>query len=525
MLNLSNNEIADISSLLENTSMGEGDLVDLRHNPLDDNSIKIHIAVLEERGVKVMVRDTVLDIPDANLRVAVEGRLGKKSGETITTDEMAAIMWLSAGRMGIVDLIGLEFATGLTNLNLFNNQISDLSPLSGLTAMVELILSDNQIVDISLLSGLTSLRELSLTNNQIVDISPLSGLTSLRELYLTNNQIVDISPLSGLTSLEVLSLANNQIVGISSLTGLTRLKQLSITNNQIVDLSQLSGLNRLSWLDLSNNKIADISPLLENSGLGEGDFVDLRHNPLDDDSINVHIIALKERGVKVLVTGAVVDIPDANLRTVVEHRLGKESGETITTDEMVTFYGLSAEASSIVDLTGLEFATKLTDLFLANNEIADLSPLTELDALWNLYLTNNEIVDLSPLSGLNNRLRWLDLSKNKIADISPLLKNSGLGEGDLVDLRHNPLDDDSINVHIIALKERGVKVLVTGAVVDIPDANLRAVVERYLGKAPGETITIDEMATLYGLRAMASEHSRSYRTRVRHWAVVVDSSG
>ena len=42
--------------------------------------------------------------------------------------------------------------------------------------------------------------------------------------------------------------------------------------------------------------------------------------------------------------------------------------------------------------------------------------------------------------------------------MSPLLENSGLGEGDLVDLRLNPLDNDSINIHTVTLENRGVNV-------------------------------------------------------------------
>jgi len=47
------------------------------------------------------------------------------------------------------------------------------------------------------------------------------------------------------------------------------------------------------------NSISDISPLVENSGLSEGDTVDLGDNPLSATSINVYIPQLEERGVDV----------------------------------------------------------------------------------------------------------------------------------------------------------------------------------------------------------------------------------
>jgi len=53
-------------------------------------------------------------------------------------------------------------------------------------------------------------------------------------------------------------------------------------------------------LQLSNNQISDINPLVKNSGISEGHAIDLRGNPLNDEAYNIHIPALKERGVKVL---------------------------------------------------------------------------------------------------------------------------------------------------------------------------------------------------------------------------------
>lgn len=53
----------------------------------------------------------------------------------------------------------------------------------------------------------------------------------------------------------------------------------------------------------------------------------------------------------------------------------------------------------------------------------------------------------------------LDLSYNQISDISPLVSNSGIGEGDVVALEGNPLNDEAYDVHIPALIERGVKVV------------------------------------------------------------------
>ena len=143
------------------------------------------------------------------------------------------------------------------------------------------------------------LQNLDLRGNQIIDISALSGLVHLRTLTLLNNQIIAISPLSGLMNLQILGLSGNQIVDIDSLWGLTNLNLLYLDDNQIIDVSSLSTLTNLSELDLADNQIVDISPLLQNSGIDNGDIVDLTNNPLSTTSINTYIPQLEARGVTV----------------------------------------------------------------------------------------------------------------------------------------------------------------------------------------------------------------------------------
>ena len=263
----------------------------------------------------------VVDIPDLNLRTAIERRLGITPGAEITVDDMTHLEFVNAGNMGIRDLTGLEHAANLTSLGLWHNLIADISPLAGLTQLTSLHFSGNSIVDISPLAGLTQLEVLILNRNSIVDISPLAGLTQLYLLWLGKNSIadisplagltqleglelnynliVDISPLAGLTQLEVLILNRNSIVDISPLAGLTQLAYLYLSGNSIVDISPLAGLTQLTYLYLQANSIVDLSPLVANTGLRNGDTVDVKVNPLSDASINTHIPALQSRGVTV----------------------------------------------------------------------------------------------------------------------------------------------------------------------------------------------------------------------------------
>ena len=70
--------------------------------------------------------------------------------------------------------------------------------------------------------------------------------------------------------------------------------------NQISEISPLAGLTSLTDLLLLDNQINDIAPLVANAGIGSGDTIDLRSNPLNKDAILDHIPALEARGATIL---------------------------------------------------------------------------------------------------------------------------------------------------------------------------------------------------------------------------------
>ncbi|MDE0185259.1 MAG: leucine-rich repeat domain-containing protein [Candidatus Poribacteria bacterium] len=417
-LALRDNSISDISPLVENTGLDD---VDVWGNPLNDAAFITHIPELENRAVAVQFDDTV-NIPDLNFRAKIENALGKTSGEAITRQDMADLPRFNAQDANITDLTGLEHASNLTHLWFNNNSISDISPVAKLTKLTNLSLNDNPISDISAVASLTYMTTLSLDNNTISDISAVAHLPLLKNLSLKDNNISDISGLVSLLSLRKLSLDNNTISDISAVARLTDLNDLSLDKNAVSDISALAGLTYLTSLSLNNNDISDISSLVSNTGLGQNDVVDVRGNPLNDAAIITHIPALQNRGVEILFdnrvvktedTAQTVNIPDPKLRAKIETALGKTSGQTISTADMLTLSRLDAEESNIADLTGLEHATNLTILRLNNNDIAD---------------------------------------------ISSLVANTGLGDGDNISLYTNPLSYQSIYTHIPALQERGIEV-------------------------------------------------------------------
>ena len=373
----------------------------------------------------------------------------------------------------ISDISAIAALTNLTELRLSENSVSDISAVRGLINLTYLGLSNNSISDISAIAELTDLTELWLYNNSISDISPVSALTNLTKLALYNNPISDISPIAGLTNLTQLLFHNNSISDISAITGLTHLTELWISANSVSDISAVAGLTNLTELYLHGNSISDLSPLVENTGLGNGDLVDVRDNFLNALSINTYIPALQSRGVTVDFHSIVVrpeditqtvDIPDPNLRAAIAKTRGKAPDAAITVADLMILIELQARNANISDLTGLEYATNLThlyldgedveaeDRFINSNSVSDLSPLAGLIDMRLLTLEGNNITDISVIAGLTN-LITLNLGDNNISDISAI---AGLTNLQRLGLYGNPISDISsvsglANLTVLAL--------------------------------------------------------------------------
>ena len=170
---------------------------------------------------------------------------------------MRRLTILDARHREIENIAGLEYATNLRILRLVYNNIRDLIPLAGLH-LTELWLWDNLVTDVSPLFNMTTLTHLDLGFNRISDISPLEKLTRLKWLELSGNQISDITSLSNLSQLTLLEAFRNHITDVTPLANLTRLEHLKIQDNAIVDHSPL---DRLALTHFIYDQTCDMPPV------------------------------------------------------------------------------------------------------------------------------------------------------------------------------------------------------------------------------------------------------------------------
>ncbi len=187
----------------------------------------------------------------------------------------------------VSNLLPLLSLPKLKSLSVGDCPLADFTTISQFSNLTTLGFAHDSITNADFLSGMSSLTELSLSGSyldSLQDISGLSALTGLRKLDLRYNNISDISSLTTLTLLEDINLVGNQnISNISCVANMLGLLELKISGTQVSDLTALQQLTNLTWVYLPNNQITDLAPLITNAslgGLGEGDSVYLKGNPL-----------------------------------------------------------------------------------------------------------------------------------------------------------------------------------------------------------------------------------------------------
>ena len=134
-------------------------------------------------------------------------------------------------------------------------------------------------------------------------------------------------------------------------------------------------------------------------------------------------------------TAKEVNVPDNNLRKLLNEKLGEKLGTTRTANQKITdvelekLTNLNLDNSNITDLTGLEAAIRLNILSLNHNSISDLSPIAGLSGLTQMYIEDqritvkpNDKLFASPLRGLGGPM-----------DILPIINSVEVVNGTMAD--------------------------------------------------------------------------------------------
>jgi Leucine-rich repeat (LRR) protein len=221
----------------------------------------------QDESVTLTYGCSLVTPPDANLDTLLRAVTGK---DTYACADLAALTQLTASNKSIQNIESLQYASGLTELFLDNNQLTSLSKsiFDQLTALTHLELFGNQLTSLpaGVFDNLTALTILSLGQNQLTSLPSgiFDNLTSLTSLSLLLNQLSSfpIGIFDNLTALKFLSLDRNQLSGLTSgiFANSTSLTGLALNDNQLSSLPDglFDNLSLLSELDLSNNQLTNL---------------------------------------------------------------------------------------------------------------------------------------------------------------------------------------------------------------------------------------------------------------------------
>lgn len=367
------------------------------------------IFIIYYGGMKIWaatVETTSVTFADNNLYQSLRTRLSKyiisRNDETktleIRTDGMPEITELDLSNCQISDLSGMENFTSLIKLNLSKNIITDISDLSSLTNLETLNLSNNTINNINNIRSLIALTSLNLNSNKISDISAVSSLVNLQTLDVSNNAISTAIAVKSLPNLTSLNVSQNSSLGNISDVLMSQLTVLNISSTAITNVENITTCRNLVELNLSNNNISSLSPLFET------------------EKIDNQTVAIM-RNLQKLDVGYTTKsgLTFSNLKKITALKELYAQGNALTS------------VSGIAEMGGLEYVN-LDDNDISNIDYfrttttqngievtKDLLPATQIS------LANNEIEDISVLSYLED-IEYLNLAGNHIQVISPIEK-------------------------------------------------------------------------------------------------------
>ena len=214
------------------------------------------------------------NFPDETFRSVVAGTdIDKDADGYLSDEEIAAVTQLDVREMGIQNLKGIEFFTGLKELICYGNELTSLD-VSKNTELTRLACGQNQIKSLDL-SKNTKMENLHCANNQLTALD-VSMMPNLWRLYCRNNKLTKLDVTKN-TKLTELACSENQLTALdvsnnteltwldcyhNSLTSLdvsknTALKVLHCFDNQLTSLNVTKN-TAMTWLNCDNNELTSL---------------------------------------------------------------------------------------------------------------------------------------------------------------------------------------------------------------------------------------------------------------------------
>ncbi|MDW8849691.1 LamG-like jellyroll fold domain-containing protein [Flavobacterium sp. MMLR14_040] len=346
-------------------------------------------------------------IPDINFenKLISEGLDSGIADGKVLTSNIASVTDLELYNSSISDLTGIEAFSALEVLNCGKNQITSLD-FSQNTKLKQLECYENKLMSLNLTAN-PDLWYLDCFTNKLTTLD-LSQNKLLQTVYCFENLLTNLN-ISNLTNLESLDCPDNQLTNLDVSTN-TALKELHCYRNKLqsLDVSKNVALydlvcysNELTYLNLKNGNNTN--------------FVVEQHKTIFTNNPNLTCIQVDDVAYSNAnwadrkdvtanyssdCSSSFVAIPDQNFeQKLIDLGIDTDGlNGKITAANISGITVLDLSNSNISNLSGIENFTSLTYLDVSNNQLKTLD------------VSNNGLLEI--LNASSNQLTTLDLSKN-----------------------------------------------------------------------------------------------------------------
>jgi internalin A len=236
------------------------ELLDIKSNPISklfgvkiiDSKRAVHVrAILNNLSLAtqlinecILKKDTFLDLGNCGLN--------DNSKELDLIKNCTHVKKLSLGTNYYNDA-DIEVASQNDIMKNFLTKIPKNLPES----ITELQIRNSTIDEISNISQLTNLYLLELSFNEIKTITNISTLKKLYELALHDNKITKLKGVKFPTNLSIIHLSGNNLISLTGIETCKELEQLIVYSNNIEIVLPIVALEKLKTINLFNNPITD----------------------------------------------------------------------------------------------------------------------------------------------------------------------------------------------------------------------------------------------------------------------------
>lgn len=316
--------------------------------------------------------------------------------EVLSLDS-ASIQWASLSNSDVSDFKYFKNISGIdASMAGFK---PDFKGITGLTKLKSLNLFSDELSDLSSIAYLDTIEELMVHKNKIKDLTPIKNFKNLKKLYISENDITDLSPLEDLP-LESLEISEYLIPKLD-LTPFMGKKNLLINGKPISEYY----INIIEFKDNFANVETDVEEYIPPKKVKlngkivsvdwDEEMVDMKEKNVYDLGGSVGEERLTLRITKIDFRDTVVTFEDPAVTKAVRKAVDRPKGDIMLSD-VINLKNLEVIGQGVKSLKGVEQLKNLEKLGLYANYIkgGQLMYVKDLTQLKSLDLAENKLLEI-----------------------------------------------------------------------------------------------------------------------------------